>query len=110
MSRYVLIPDSESFNLIPIDQSLKNLNVHIPNGLFVDMGVFNQVHEKEKMKGLLHRLSRTNISRTSIGQIKDGNVCLDVDYDKGLVSCCDGNYDNDYEEYYNLLKHNGIPL
>ena len=110
MSRYILQPDEESFELIPIDPSLKILNVHIPDGLFVDMGVFNEVQEQDRMKWLLGRLSRTSISRTSIGKIKDGNVCLDIDYDKGLVSCCDGNYDNDYEEYYNLLKHNGIPL
>ena len=110
MSRYVLQPDSGSFELIPIDPSLKNLKVHIPDGLFVDMGVFNEVQEQDRMKWLLGRLSRTSISRTSIGQIKDGNVCLDFDYDKGLVSFCDRNFDNEYDAFYNLLKYNGIPL
>ena len=110
MSRFILIPGSESFELIPFDQSRKRRKVYLPNGLFVDMGVFNQVHEQEELKKLLHKLSRTEISRMSNGKVKNGHTCLDINFDRCIVSCCDGNFNQDFNEFYSVLKFNGITL
>tara|TARA_B110000037_G_scaffold184314_1_gene213065 strand:- start:115 stop:447 length:333 start_codon:yes stop_codon:yes gene_type:complete len=108
MSRHVLTPNSNSFDLIPIDQTLKKKAISIPDGLFVDMGIFNQVQDQQNLKRLLCKLARTGISRTSKGQIRCGNNHLDGGYDEGLVSCCDGNFREAYNEFYSLLKYNGI--
>ena len=107
MSRHILMPNLNTFNLIPIDSSLQEQEITIPDGLFVDKGIFDRVQEKEFLKLLLLKISRTPIFRSENGQVKNNNTCMNISFDNGVISCCD-NYEKKYDEFYNVLKKYGI--
>lgn len=108
MSRHVIVPTLNSYDLIPIDQGLRKRTINIPSGLFVNMEIFNRVQEKDRLKRILLKLSRTGISRMDNGKVKDGQNCLDINFDGAVVSCCDGNFNKEYDDFYSILKFNGI--
>ena len=108
MSRHIILPSSNSYDLIPIDQGLRKRKINIPEGLFTTMGLFDLVQEKERLRHLLLKLSRTGISRMKNGNVKDGYTCLDIKFDDAVISCCDGNFNCDFDGFYSLLKYNGI--
>lgn len=108
MSRFIIIPNGEKFDLIPLNRKNTKRVINIPDGLFVDMGVFNRVEDQFNLKSLLCKLSRAEISRNSKGQINFQNQCLDGCYEDVILSCCDGNFKDIYGEFYSLLKNCGI--
>ena len=81
--------------------------IEIPDAIVVDMGVFHRVEDQDNLKRLLCKLSRAGISRSSKGQIKIDGAYFD-NYEDGVVSCCDGNFNEKYNELYSLLKYYNI--
>ena len=107
MSRHILIPNGGIYELIPIDQSLPKEKVILPKELLTD-NMFNNVQDKAKLNRLLSKMSRTGISRTNNGQIKDNSTCLNINFDDAIVSCCDGNFNEKFNDFYSVLKYYGI--
>ena len=108
MSRHVIIPSLNAFDIIPIARGLRKRKINMPEGIYTHMDLFDNVQEKERLKHLLLKLSRTGISRLKNGKVKDGSVCLDINFDGAVISCCDGNFKNEYDKFYSVLKFNGI--
>ena len=106
MSRFIIIPNTESFDLIPVDGRSKRV-INIPDAIFVDMGVFHRVEDQENLKSLICKLSRAEISRSAKGQIKVDETYFN-NYEDSIISCCDGNFNEKYDEFYSLLKSHNI--
>ena len=107
MSRFIIMPSIKTFDLIPIDRENTKRVIEIPDAIVVDMGVFHRVEDQDNLKSLLCKLSRAGISRSSKGQIKIDGAYFD-NYEDGIVSCCDGNFNEKYNELYSLLKYYNI--
>ena len=107
MSRFIIMPSIKTFDLIPIDRENTKRVIEISDAIVVDMGVFHRVEDQDNLKSLLCKLSRAGISRSSKGQIKIDGAYFD-NYEDGVVSCCDGNFNEKYNELYSLLKYYNI--
>ena len=99
MSRFIIMPSIKTFDLIPIDRENTKRVIEIPDAIVVD--------NQDNLKSLLCKLSRAGLSRSSKGQIKIDGAYFD-NYEDDVVSCCDGNFNEKYNELYSLLKYYNI--
>ena len=103
MARYLLVP-VEGF-----DRQTKELT--IPDGLVVNSYeyLYKHVSDKDKLKNLLLRLSKSEISQNEHGLVKHENNILDgVIFNNAVIDSCNGQYLEYYEPFYKLLRKFGI--
>ena len=103
MSRYLLVP-VEGF-----DKQTKELT--IPDGLVVNSyeDLYKHVSDKGKLKNLLLRLSKSEITPNERGLVKHKDNILDgVIFNNAVVDSCNGQYLECYESFYELLRKFGI--
>ena len=103
MSRYLLVP-VEGF-----DKQAKELT--IPDGLVVNSYeyLFKHVSDKDKLKNLLFRLSKSEITPNERGIVKHKDNILDgVIFNNAVIDSCNGQYLECYEPFYELLRKFGI--
>jgi len=98
---YVLVP-TDGFHGEP--KAIK-----LPKGLNPNKELFKNVKNKKKLKKLLLRLSRTEISRTKDGLVADKNTVLhNINFTDAIINSCNGKFFESYEEFYCLLRKFGI--
>ena len=103
MSRYLLVP-VEGF-----DEQTKELV--IPAGLVVNSyeDLYKHVSDKDKLKKLLLKLSKSEISRNVNGLVKHKDKILDgVIFNDAVIDSCNGRYLECYEPFYEILRKFGI--
>ena len=103
MSRYLLVP------VDGFDKQSKELT--IPDGLVVNSyeDLFKHVSDKDKLKNLLLRLSKSEITPNEHGIVKHKDNILDgVIFNDAVVDSCNGQYPECYEPFYELLRKFGI--
>lgn len=116
MSRYILIPiatndggDDDSFSLVPTEGFDNQLHhIDIPRGLVVFKNIFSRQRRKTKIKKLLQQLSKTEICSNEKGQVCTRQKTFDVNFNDAVIDSCNGHFRTDYEEFYSLLRANGI--
>ena len=122
MSRYLLVPSEtsngsehfsdkqDSYFLIPTEGfhgAPKELK--LPKGLDPNKELYKNVKNKKKLKKLLLRLSRTDIGQTKDGFVTDkNNVLHDINFIDAIINSCNGNFLKSHEEFYCLLRKFGI--
>ena len=108
MSRYILLPgDSKNqFVLVSSEDCQQTKILELPDDLY-DISIFNRVKNRKKLNNLLYRISQSKISKTVGGFVKDKYAC-DVKYDDAIISCCNNNFNECFEEFYCILKKYGI--
>ena len=122
MSRYLLVPSGawngsedvsskqDSYFLVPTQGFHgEPKEVKLPKGLNSNEEVYKNVKNKKKLKRLLLRLSRTDIGRTKDGFAADKNDVLhDINFTDVIINSCNGKFLKSHEEFYCLLRKNGI--
>ena len=115
MSRYILLPSKadapgkQSYFLLPVEgfnQQVKNIT--LPVNLNPHNRLYAKVKDVGKLKRLLFKLSKTDIQRTKDGFVNDNDETVNVDYDHGIVSSCNGRFSSAFEKFYCLLRKHGI--
>lgn len=99
MARYLLVP-VEGFDD-------KNRELTIPESLVVNPyeDLYRHVSDKEKLKKLLLKLSKVEISRNEDGLVKHKGKILDnVIFNDAIIDSCNGQYLECYEMFYELLR------
>ena len=109
MSRFILLPaeSKNRFVLVSSENPHRTKTIDLPDELY-DMEIFNKVKNRTKVNNLLYRISRSRISRTMDGFIKDKNNVCNVNYADGVISCCNNRFNECFEEFYCILKNYGI--
>lgn len=59
---------------------------------------------------LMMRLSKTSVGRSKDGFVTDGTKVIGIKYDDAIASFCNGNFSEHFEEFYCILRKNGITL
>ena len=122
MSRYLLAPSemwsgSENFSnkpdsyvLVPTDGFHgEPKEIKLPKGLNPNKELYKNVKNKKKLKKLLLRLSRTDIGQTKDGFVADKNAVLhSINFTDAIINSCNGKFFESYEEFYCLLRKFGI--
>ena len=123
MSRYILIPNNgfhhnkqnsfngfDSYSLVPAEGfNEQSKSIQIPSGLNPYDNIYTRVKNKNKLKRLLLKLSKTEIGRNKDGFVTDGhNVLHDIRFDNAVLDICNGVFLDYYENFYCLLRRFGI--
>jgi hypothetical protein len=82
---------------------MKTKTVEIPDEL-IDMDIFKKVQNRNKANNLLYRISRSGISKTSDGCVKDKNMKHNIHFDEAVIGCCNNEFKECFEEFYCILK------
>ena len=109
MSRYILLPgpSKDLFVLVSADDFQQTKLLEVPDEL-IDTSIYKKVKSREKLNNLLYRLSQSKISKTMDGLVKDKNKIYNIKYDDAVISCCNNDFTNSFEEFYCILKKYGI--
>ena len=109
MSRYILLPSKlkDSFVLVSIEDLNQTHTIELPEELY-DMTIFENVHNRNIANNLLYRIGRSEISKTIDGFVKDRNTKCDTKFDEAVISCCNNNFQECFEEFYCILRKYGI--
>lgn len=103
MSRYLLVP-VDGFE----DETKK---ITIPDGLVVNSynNFYDHVRDKDMLKSLLLRLSKSEIFPNDRGLVKHKDNVLDgIVFRDVVIDSCNGRYLECYETFYELLRSVGI--
>ena len=113
MSRYILIAGNRNvpgqYLLLSAEGFNKQVKeVKLPYNLNPHAWVYTKAKDVGKLKRLLFKLSKTNIERTKDGFVHDSNGTININYDNAVVSSCNGVFSSSLEQFYRLLRKNGI--
>ena len=97
--------NDKTCHLIAMDKTTKS--IRIPEGIFSPK-VFALVHDKNKLRQLLYKLSKTDISRTKDGMVNYKNIPLNISFDDAVVCSSNGIFKRAYEKFYMILKKYNI--
>ena len=105
MSRFILLPSEtkNTFTLVSTEDCMKTKTVELPDEL-LDMDIFKKVQNRNKANNLLYRISRSGISKTSDGCVKDKNNKHNIQFDEAVIGCCNDEFKECFEEFYCILK------
>ena len=105
MSRYILLPGASKdlFVLVSDEDFRQSKLLEVPDEL-IDTSIYEKVKSREKLNNLLYRLSKSRISKTMDGLVKDKNKVYNIKYDDAVVSCCNNDFTKSFEEFYCILK------
>ena len=109
MSRYILLPggSKDSFVLVSSEDLNQTRTVELPDELY-DMNIFNNVKNRNRANNLLYRISRSEISKTMDGFVKNGNTKCALRFDEAVITCCNNTFKEFFEEFYCILRRYGI--
>ena len=109
MSRYVLLPGKlqNSFVLVSTENLNQTHTVELPEQLY-DMNIFNNVANRNTANNLLYRISKSEISKTMDGFVKDGSSKTDLRFDEVVINCCNNIFKECFEEFYRMLQKYNI--
>ena len=83
--------------------------IKLPKGLNPNKELYKNVKNKKKLKKILLRLSRTDIGQTKDGLVADKNAVLhNINFIDAIINSCNGKFFESYEEFYCLLRKFGI--
>ena len=122
MSRHLLVPSEmwsgsenffdkeDSYVLVSIDGFHgEPREIKLPKGLNPNKELYKNVKNKKKLKKILLRLSRTDIGQTKDGLVADKNAVLhNINFIDAIINSCNGKFFESYEEFYCLLRKFGI--
>lgn len=108
MSRHILIPgeDVNNFLLVPTEGK-HAVEIDVPDELYPDMDIYEKT-DATKMKKLLYRLAKTDISKTPDGFVSHKKRRLDVNFKDCVSKCCNDIFLKCYEDFYCILRKNNI--
>ena len=107
MTRYLLAPSKKDFELLPIEKGLHKRKITLPDGLYMNRDIFDQVKDPEKLKRFLITLSKNRFGRMKNGQVNNEH-CLNIDFDGAVISYCNKDFSEKFENFYSALNCNGI--
>ena len=116
MTRYILEPfvlqdrtEGDSFALIPTEGFLTQpRKINLPKGLVSFTGIYSQVKRKNRSRKLLRQLNKADICRNKEGHVYSKGTTTNVDFNDAVINSCGGNFKDCYEDFYCLLRANGI--
>ena len=111
MSRYLLVPEvkgeeEDKVVLIPMEGITEQIKTTlIPEGLVV-----SPPSTMNSMTGrtLLIRLAKTTIARSKDGFVTVGKRMLNINFDEVVSDICRGKFSEQFEEFYTILRQQGI--
>ena len=116
MSRYILVPiaiskgEEESFPLMPVEGFNKQLRqIHIPKDLVLHKDMYSKAGRKKRLHKLFQQLSKADIGCNEMGEVYYKNGVLNgINFNDAVIKSCNGVFIDDYEDFYCLLRENGI--
>ena len=111
MSRYLLVPEvkgeeEDKVVLIPMEGITEpNKLVILPARLAISPPpVMNSTFGRT----LLIRLAKTNIGRSKDGLVTVGKRIMKINFDEAVADICKGRFSEKYEDFYTILRQQGI--
>ena len=108
MSRYLLIPSSESALLIPSEFNGQIKEVDVPKGILHPISTAENSTEKQAIQSMLLKMDKANIGRNKDGQLVNGSKIFDINFDDFVHDSCSGRFFEYYEPVYCILRENGV--
>ena len=109
MTRYILFPkSSNSCFTLHSTISDDSKDIFIPSDIVCDISIFDDVHNKIRLKNLLFVLSENGIFRTKDGFIGDKYSIVNIKYNKAIINTCNYIFKEEFEEFYCMLRNNNI--
>ena len=113
MSRYIIVPKIKEgqnfFKLIPTEGLTEQTKeIELPEGIIPNILETRQVKAESDFSDLMLKFSKSNIGRSKDGFITVNDKVLEVKFDDFVVDCCNGEFREEYENVYCLLRNHGI--
>ena len=116
MTRYILEPfvlqgrtEGDSFGLIPTEGLQRQpREIILPKGLVSFTDIYSQAKRKNRMRKLLRQMNKADVRRNKEGHVYSKGITTKVDFNNAVLDSCGGNFKDCYEDFYCLLRANGI--